>query len=137
MKTATKKVIQNPMRPAVKGLDERQNTTANNQLTEGQLLFRLQDFYGAEQDAAKIGDHEYAQECADIVCVIREVLERRKGNSSELKIAELVNKFYERYPLDTFKNDSERAEALGYFMAGAELQCFGEFIKYEELCSDE
>ncbi|MCX9039636.1 hypothetical protein NLN82_26935 [Citrobacter portucalensis] len=83
MKSATKKVIQNPMRPAVKVLDERQNTIANNQLTESQLLFRLQDFCGAEQDAAKIGDHEYAMECADIVCVIREVLERRKADSDE------------------------------------------------------
>lgn len=56
---------------------------------------------------------------------------------AELKIAELANKFYERYPLETFKSDSERAEAFGYFMAGAELQCFGEFVKYEELCGDE
>lgn len=55
----------------------------------------------------------------------------------ELKPANLANKFYERYPLATFKSDSERAEAFGYFMAGAELQCFGEFIKYEDLCGDE
>lgn len=26
----------------------------------------------------------------------------------------LINKFYERYPLSEFKNDSERADALGY-----------------------
>lgn len=39
---------------------------------------------------------------------------------------------------DTATNqDTERAAALGYFMAGAELQCFGEFVKYEDLCSDE
>lgn len=37
----------------------------------------------------------------------------------------LINKFYERYPLSEFKNDSKRAEALGYFMAGAELQRLG------------
>lgn len=55
----------------------------------------------------------------------------------ELNPANLANKFYERYPLATFKNDSERAEAFGYFLAGAELQCFGEFIKYEDLCGDE
>lgn len=60
-----------------------------------------------------------------------------EDDKQELKIAELANKFYERYPLSTFKNDSERAEAFGYFMAGAELQCFGEFVKYEELCGDE
>lgn len=50
----------------------------------------------------------------------------------ELNTAKLINKFYERYPLETFANDSERAEALGYFMAGAELQCFGEFIAYDD-----
>ncbi|AKM48225.1 EaA2 protein [Edwardsiella phage Edno5] len=55
----------------------------------------------------------------------------------ELKMAHLINKFYERYPLNTFKSDSERSEALGYFMAGAELQCFGEFINYAELLGDE
>lgn len=55
----------------------------------------------------------------------------------ELKMAHLINKFYERYPLDTFKIDSDRSEALGYFMAGAELQCFGEFINYSDLIGDE
>lgn len=44
----------------------------------------------------------------------------------------LINKFYERYPLSEFKTDSERAEALGYFMAGAELQRLGAFIEYRE-----
>lgn len=44
----------------------------------------------------------------------------------------LINKFYERYPLSEFKTDSERADALGYFMAGAELQCLGAFIEYQE-----
>lgn len=63
--------------------------------------------------------------------------ERRKTAEPELNPANLANKFYERYPLATFKSDSERAEAFGYFMAGAELQCFGEFIKYEDLCGDE
>ncbi len=51
--------------------------------------------------------------------------------------AVLINKFYERYPLNTFKSDSERAEALGYFMAGAELQCYGDFIAYEGGNGDE
>lgn len=68
---------------------------------------------------------------------LRELQERRKTAEPELKPANLANKFYERYPLATFKSDSERAEAFGYFMAGAELQCFGEFIKYEDLCGDE
>lgn len=44
----------------------------------------------------------------------------------------LINKFYERYPLSEFKNDSERADALGYFMAGAELQRRGHFIEYND-----
>ncbi|WP_336222993.1 hypothetical protein [Enterobacter bugandensis] len=55
----------------------------------------------------------------------------------ELKMAHLINKFYERYPLAEFKSDTERSAALGYFMAGAELQCFGEFINYAELMGDE
>ncbi|EDB9024145.1 hypothetical protein BEU80_11470 [Salmonella enterica subsp. enterica serovar Schwarzengrund] len=59
------------------------------------------------------------------------------ADKQELKIAELINKFYERYPLASFNKDTDRAEALGYFLAGAELQCFGEFIKYEELLGDE
>lgn len=69
--------------------------------------------------------------------MIMELQERRKVAEPELNPANLANKFYERYPLATFKSDSERAEAFGYFMAGAELQCFGEFIKYEDLCGDE
>ncbi|HAT3930897.1 TPA: hypothetical protein ACIE98_000110 [Citrobacter koseri] len=60
-----------------------------------------------------------------------------EANKQELKIAELINKYYERYPLATFKSDTGRAEALGFFMAGAELQCFGEFVEYKELCGDE
>ena len=48
----------------------------------------------------------------------------------------LINKFYERYPLSEFKTDSERAEALGYFMAGAELQRLGDFIVYPDLEDD-
>ncbi|EBM6463722.1 hypothetical protein GPM74_003993 [Salmonella enterica] len=59
------------------------------------------------------------------------------ADKQELRIAELINKFYERYPLASFNKDTDRAEALGYFLAGAELQCFGEFIKYEELFGDE
>lgn len=66
-----------------------------------------------------------------------ELQQYRKAATPELKPANLINKFYERYPLSEFKNDGERAGALGYFMAGAELQCFGEFVKYEDLCSDE
>lgn len=49
----------------------------------------------------------------------------------------LINKFYERYPLPEFNTDSERADALGYFMAGAELQRLGAFIEYQEEEDDE
>ncbi|WP_420267513.1 hypothetical protein [Klebsiella michiganensis] len=47
-------------------------------LTEGQLLFRLQDFQGAEQDALAIGDYEFAQESADIANALRELLQARR-----------------------------------------------------------
>lgn len=56
------------------GEDESSDT-----LTDGQLLFRLQDFYGAGQDAMEINDHEYAQECTDVVSIIREVIASRKA----------------------------------------------------------
>lgn len=59
-------------------------------LTDGQLLFRLQDFYGAGQDAMEINDHEYAQECTDVVCIIREVIESRKAlEAAEKRIVEM------------------------------------------------
>lgn len=56
----------------------------------------------------------------------------KEYNSSKFDQAMLINKFYDRYPLDSFKNDSERSEALGYFMAGAELQRLGFFLVYED-----
>ncbi|WP_393969281.1 hypothetical protein [Kluyvera intermedia] len=74
---------------------------------------------------------------ADLLDEVAELQEHRKAAEPELKLANLVNNFYERYPVASFKSDTERSAALGYFMAGAELQCFGEFVKYEELCSDE
>ena len=52
-------------------------------------------------------------------------------------MAMLINKFYERYPLENFKNDSQRADALGYFMAGAELQRLGFFVVYDDENFDE
>lgn len=47
-------------------------------LTDGQLLFRLQDFQGAEQEALGIGDYEFAQESADIANALRELLQARR-----------------------------------------------------------
>lgn len=63
--------------------------------------------------------------------------ELRKSETPELKPANLINKFYERYPVASFKSDTDRAAALGYFMAGAEVQCFGEFVNYEDMFCDE
>lgn len=66
---------------------------SSDTLTDGQLLFRLQDFYGAGQDATEINDHEYAQECTDVVSIIREVIESRKAlEVAEKRIAELERK---------------------------------------------
>ncbi|WP_023640397.1 hypothetical protein [Dickeya zeae] len=63
------------------------------------------------------------------------------GNSEQLKplldTAKLFNKFYERYPQETFACDSDRAQAAGYFMSGAEIQCFGEYIDRGETSYDE
>lgn len=47
-------------------------------LTEGQLLFRLQDFHGAEQEALGVGDYEFFQESADIANALRELLQARR-----------------------------------------------------------
>ncbi|HIC3080632.1 TPA: hypothetical protein ACW2OB_003337 [Salmonella enterica] len=47
-------------------------------LTEGQLLFRLKDFHGAEQEALGIGDYEFFQESADIANALRELLQARR-----------------------------------------------------------
>ncbi|ECA8972947.1 hypothetical protein ETB55_21930 [Salmonella enterica subsp. enterica serovar Omuna] len=67
-------------------------------------------------------------------------LAKLQDESRKLNTANLVNKFYERYPLITVSvdgkpcgkiDDTRRAEALGYFMAGAEIQYYGEFIVYE------
>lgn len=49
----------------------------------------------------------------------------------------LINKFYERYPLESFKDDSERAEMLGAFMAGAEIQRLGEYLVYTDEIEEE
>ncbi|EBG5496343.1 hypothetical protein FI208_06700 [Salmonella enterica subsp. enterica] len=101
----------------------------NTKLTDGKIAVILA--------RAEICDDSVLTDYADIVAAMRELQERRKAAKPELNPANLVNKFYERYPLASFRDDGFRAAALGYFMAGAELQCFGEFVKYEELCGDE
>lgn len=42
------------------------------------MLFRLQDFHGAEQEALGIGDYEFFQESADIANALRELLQARR-----------------------------------------------------------
>jgi hypothetical protein len=56
----------------------------DTRLTEAQLLFRLQEFFGAEQDATAIGDHEFANECADVVSIIRELQAYRKAEGKSV-----------------------------------------------------
>lgn len=97
-------------------------TDQANHLTDQRLSEIAEDGFLEHGDAKKLA---------------LELQEHRKAAEPELKPANLTNKFYERYPLASFKSDTERAAALGYFMAGAELQCFGEFVKYEDLCGDE
>lgn len=89
-------------------------------------------------------DSEYTTALSSALVVALDELEAKnkriaelEATAPELKMAHLINKFYERYPLAEFKSDTERSAALGYFMAGAELQCFGEFINYAELMGDE
>ena len=103
-----------------------------------------QDSPSAEQDMdAAAGEIDKIMKQYGVLIVLSlldevgELQEHPKAAGPELKPANLVNKFYERYPAASFKSDTERASALGYFMAGAELQCFGEFVKYEDLYSDE
>lgn len=103
----------------------------NHTLSDSQLEEMIKS--AVNSSAPLPPDEKFSQ----LISALRELQERRKAAEPELNPANLANKFYERYPLATFKSDSERAEAFGYFMAGAELQCFGEFIKYEDLCGDE
>ena len=63
--------------------------------------------------------------------------DEEKYDATKFDRALLMNKFYERYPLSGFKSDSERAEALGYFIAGAELQRLGKFIEYNDEDDDD
>ncbi|WP_241252282.1 ead/Ea22-like family protein [Citrobacter freundii] len=101
--------------------------TALNKLTDGQLLFRLQDFYGAEQDAIKINDHEYAQECSDIVSVIREVMESRKAlEAAEKRIAELEARAFNPAILDVIAERQRQQSVEGWTPEHDDEHCNGE-----------
>ncbi|ENG6258228.1 hypothetical protein AB1E84_004375 [Yersinia enterocolitica] len=67
---------------------------------------------------------------SQVELALRKLLACEQVAEKNMNHGKLINKFYERYPLNTFTCDSERAAALGYFMAGAELQCYGDFIIY-------
>jgi len=110
------------------------NHPANGKLTDDRLV-RVRNELERMLSYRNGSTQDYVT--TDAIKAIDELLERRKAAGPELKPANLINKFYERYPVASFKSDTERAAALGYFMAGAELQCFGEFVKYEDLCGDE
>lgn len=53
------------------------------------------------------------------------------NQSDKFDIAHLINKFYERYPLESFKTDEDRSFALGAFLSGAEIQRLGEYIVWD------
>lgn len=82
-----------------------------------------------EQIAKFIKDIESEGMCditdSQVELALRKLLACEQVAEKSMDTRRLINKFYERYPLDTFTSDSERAAALGYFMAGAELQCYG------------
>ncbi|EAP7082337.1 hypothetical protein C0X58_03320 [Salmonella enterica] len=100
-------------------------------ITREQLIEKLQN------RIAVTANYPGVEEAQLDAAIFKIALASLDADKPELKIAGLINKFYERYPLASFNKDTDRAEALGYFLAGAELQCFGEFIKYEELFGDE
>jgi len=89
-----------------------------------------QDMDAAAGEIDKILKQYRALIVLSLLDEVGDLQEHRKAAVPELKPANLVYKFYERYPVASFRSDTERASALGYFMAGAELQCFGEFVKY-------
>lgn len=51
-----------------------------------------------------------------------------KHDCNKFDYPHLINKFYERFPLDSFKDDNERSYLLGVFLSGAEIQGLGECI---------
>ncbi|MBA3175166.1 hypothetical protein CBX59_001785 [Salmonella enterica] len=54
-----------------------------NKLTDERVLQRLSQFEGAYKEACAFQDDDFASECADIVRVLREVLERRNAEAQE------------------------------------------------------
>lgn len=106
------------------------NLTEESSFTKEQLIehiTRQLDQFHRLIKAQPLGDNTYNQKTIAAMEIALAALTHER----QLNTANLISKFYERYPLVTFSFDTERAEALGYFMAGAEIQCFGKFIEYE------
>lgn len=70
-----------------------------NKLTDERVLQRLSQFEGAYKEACAFQDDDFASECADIVRVLREVLERRKADDAE--------PIYQNYPDDGWSDCSK------------------------------
>ncbi|HAK3592003.1 TPA: hypothetical protein H1895_002390 [Salmonella enterica] len=56
----------------------------NTKLTDERVLQRLSQFEGAYKEACVLQDDDFASECADIVRVLREVLERRNADGEPM-----------------------------------------------------
>ncbi|MGU9776170.1 hypothetical protein ACV3J7_07180 [Salmonella enterica] len=65
-----------------------------HRLTDERLLQRLYQFDAAHKEAVSIGDIEFAQECADVACIIREAQERRAADNAE-PIGWIIDSIYE------------------------------------------
>lgn len=97
-----------------------------------QLTFRIKSQEDVEVLKGLIGSDKFTAVAITSLSYLGRESDDEKYDATKLDQAFLINKFYERYPLSEFKSDSERADALGYFMAGAELQRLGKFIEYND-----
>lgn len=97
-----------------------------------QLNFRIKSQEYVEALKSLISSDRFKAVAITSLSYLGRETDDEKYDATKFDQAFLINKFYERYPLSEFKSDSERAEALGYFMAGAELQRLGKFIEYND-----
>ena len=97
-----------------------------------QLTFRIKSQEDVEVLKSLIGSDSFTAVAITSLSYLGRENEEEKYDATKFDQAFLINKFYERYPLSEFNSDSERSEALGYFMAGAELQRLGNFIEYND-----
>lgn len=97
-----------------------------------QLTFRIKSQEYVEELKSLISSDKFKAVAITSLSYLGRENDDEKYDATKFDQAFLINRFYERYPLSEFKSDSERAEALGYFMAGAELQRLGKFIEYND-----